>query len=113
MPNEIMEHKPITNTQNVINSKELLTRINWLEQQLNYRCSDDYSEELKALNAFARNIEAAASASIYDNGVDLIRDSGFGGHAGAKVTEGTGTGLCREDCRPVDFGGVTYLLPRA
>jgi hypothetical protein len=107
-----MENKPITNTRNVINSKELLTRINWLEQQLNYRCSDDYSEELKALNVFARNIEAAASVSTYDSGVDLIRDSGLGEHAGGKVTEGTGRELCREDCCPVDFGGVTYWLPK-
>jgi hypothetical protein len=107
-----MEHKPITNTQNVINSKKLLTRINWLEQQLNYRCSDDYSEELKALNAFERNIEAAASASTYDSGVDLIRDSGFGDQARGTVAEGTGKGLRREDCCPVDFGGVTYWLPK-
>ncbi|GAB1719208.1 MAG: hypothetical protein NTAFB09_09390 [Nitrosospira sp.] len=106
-----MEHKPITNTQNVINSKELLTRINWLEQQLNYRCSDDYSEELKALNAFARNIEAAASVSTYDSGVNLIRDSAFENHANGKNAEGTGKALCREDCHSVDFGGVTYWLP--
>jgi hypothetical protein len=79
---------------------------------LNYRCSDDYSEELKALNIFARNIEAAASASTYDTGVDLIRDSGFGDQASGTVTEGTGKGLCREDCCPVDFSGVTYWLPK-
>ncbi|HVW64618.1 MAG TPA: hypothetical protein VHB01_06345 [Nitrosospira sp.] len=107
-----MEHKPITNTQDVINSKELLTRINWLEQQLNYRCSDDYSEELKALNAFSRNIEAAASVSTYDDGVNLVRDSVFEDHANGTITERTGKALCREDCRPVDFGGVIYWLPR-
>ena len=62
-----MVSRPITNTENIIHSKDLFMRINWLQQQLNYRCSDDYSAELKALNAFVRNIEAAASVS---RGVD-------------------------------------------
>ena len=108
-----MEHKPITNTQTVINSKELLTRINWLEQQLNYRCSDAYSEELKSLNGFARNIEDAASASTYDDrGVDLIRDSALKDYANGKIAEGPGKVPRREDCRPVDFDGVIYWLPK-
>lgn len=111
-PDENMEHKPITNTQAMINSKELLTRINWLEQQLNYRCSDAYSEELKSLNGFARNIEDAASASTYDRGVDLIRDSALDDHASGKIGEGTGSVPRREDCRPVDFDGVIYWLPK-
>jgi hypothetical protein len=111
-PDENMEHKPITNTQAMINSKELLTRINWLEQQLNYRCSDAYSEELKSLNGFARNIEDAASASTYDRGVDLIRDRALDDYANGKIREGTGNVPRREDCRPVDFDGVIYWLPK-
>lgn len=111
-PDENMEHKPITNTQAVINSKALLTRINWLEQQLNYRCSDQYSEELKTLNEFARNIEAAASVSTYDRGADLIRDSELEDHASGKAGEGTSKVPRREDCHAVDFDGVTYWLPK-
>jgi hypothetical protein len=106
-----MEHKPITNTQIVINSKELLTRINWLKQQLNYRCSDAYSEELKTLNEFARNIEAAASVSTYDRGADLIRDSGFEEYAKEEAGRTDQTSP-REEFNPVDFDGVTYWLPK-
>src|SRR5688500_17384481 len=106
-----MEHKPITNTQNIINSMALLTRINWLEQQLNYRCSDAYSDELKALKEFARNIENAASVSTYAQGTDLIRDSGFEEYA-REETDRTDQTPQREEFNPVDFDGVTYWLPK-
>ena len=106
-----MEHKPITNTQNIINSMALLTRINWLEQQLNYRCSDAYSDELKALKEFARNIENAASVSTYAQGADLIRDSGFEEYA-REETHRTDQAPRREEFSPVDFDGITYWLPK-
>ena len=48
-----MNPRQITNTDNTINSKDLLAHIHWLEEQLNYRCSDEDSEELKTLRAFA------------------------------------------------------------
>ncbi len=100
---------PITNTENIIHSKDLFTRINWLQQQLNYRCSDDYSAELKALNAFARNIEAAASVSTYDSGTDLIRDSYLEEYT--KALEGSDTAnTAKRAFTPVDFNGTAYWL---
>jgi len=51
-----MESKPITNTESIINSGDLRTRISWLKHALNYRLSEEYSKELKVLNAFERNI---------------------------------------------------------
>ena len=104
-----MESKPITNTENIINSRELLTRIKWLEQQLNYRCSDAYSEELKVLEAFSNNIEAAASVSTYEPGTDLIRDSYLEKYS--KDAEESNPGNTSEAAfSPVDFNGVVYWL---
>ncbi len=101
-----MDPKLISNTINIINSKDLFTRINWLEQELNYRCSDEYSEELKALQVFARNIDAAASVSTYDRGSTLIRNSYFEDYR--KVLEATNTEAAR--FAPVDFASVIYWL---
>ena len=100
-----MDSKPISNTINRINSKDLFARINWLEQQLNYRCSDEYSEELKVLEVFARNVETDASVSTYERGSDLIRDSYLQEY---KATEEAAQGNSRFS--PVDFNGVTYWL---
>ena len=111
IPHETMENKPISNTQNIINSMALLTRINWLEQQLNYRCSDAYSEELKALKEFARNIENAASVSTYAQGANLVRDSGFEKYANEEANR-TDQAPRREEFNPVDFDGITYWLPK-
>ena len=101
-----MDPKPISNTINIISSKDLFARINWLEQQLNYRCSDAYSEELKTLQAFAKNVDVAASVSTYDKGSKLIRNSYFEDYR--KVLEATNTGAAR--FAPVDFDGVIYWL---
>jgi len=95
----------ITNTDNTINSKDLLARIHWLEEQLNYRCSDEYSNELKTLRAFAENIETVASAFTYEPGSDLIRDSYLQEYL--KATEGL-DGV--EALSPVDFDGQVYWL---
>ena len=43
-----MESEPITNTEDLIHTDDLFARIKWLEQELNYRCTDEHSEELKA-----------------------------------------------------------------
>lgn len=106
-----MVSRPITNTENIIHSKDLLMRINWLQQQLNYRCSDDYSAELKALNAFARNMEAAASVSTYDSGTDLIRDSYLEEYTKAPGGSDTAN-AARMAFTPVDFNGTSYWLRR-
>ncbi|MBA4141745.1 MAG: hypothetical protein H0X43_01815 [Nitrosospira sp.] len=101
-----MGSRPLSNTQNVINSKELLARIKWLEQQLNYRCSDEYSEELKALKEFAGNVEAAASVSTYHQGSDLVRDSYLEEYKRAREEPDKGS----EQFSPMDFNGATYWL---
>ena len=49
---------PISNSVNVINTKDLLARIHWLEEALNYRCTDEYSEELKRLRTLAEHVES-------------------------------------------------------
>ncbi|KIO48372.1 hypothetical protein [Nitrosospira sp. NpAV] len=104
-----MESKPITNTDNIINSRDLLTRINWLKQELNYRFSEEYSEELKALNAFERNIDPVASFSTYAPGTDLIRDSYFEDYIKSTGGQDT-TDMSRAAFNPVDFNGVIYWL---
>ena len=106
-----MVSRPITNTENIIHSRDLFTRINWLQQQLNYRCSDEYSEELKALNAFARNMETVASVSTHDSGTDLIRDSYLEEYSktpgGSDTANSDGMAFT-----PVDFNGTSYWLRR-
>ncbi len=104
-----MESRPLTNRENIINSRNLFKRINWLQQQLNYRCSDEYSEELKALNAFARNIEAAAAVSTYDSGTDLIRDSYLEEYTKA-LEDSDAANASRAAFSPVDFNGTIYWL---
>jgi hypothetical protein len=105
-----MESRAIINTENIITTKELFTRIKRLEQELNYHCSDEYSKELKALKILERNVEAAATVSTYEPGSDLVRDSYLEEYKKAVQTPlGTGnTGEVR--FRPVDFGGITYWL---
>ena len=98
-----MESKPISNTANIINSKDLFARIKKLEQELNYRCSDEYSEELKTLKLFAENVEAVASASTYEPGSELIRDSYM---EEGKAIEAPSRGNARFS--PVDLNGVGY-----
>ena len=107
-----MESRPITNTENIVNSRDLFTRINWLEQQLNYRCSDEHSEELKTLNAFAKNIDAAASVSTYEPGKDLIRDSYLDEYTKATQAANTAEDTSMVAFSPVDFDGTIYWLRR-
>ena len=49
-----METGPITNNADVIHTDDLYSRIKWLEQELNYRCTDEHSRELQALMALAK-----------------------------------------------------------
>jgi hypothetical protein len=105
-----MESRAIINTENIITTKELFTRIKQLEQELNYHCSDEYSKELKALKILERNVEAAATVSTYEPGSDLVRDSYL---AEYKKAVQTPQGMGNTDevrFRPVDFGGITYWL---
>jgi hypothetical protein len=105
-----MESRAIINTENIITTKELFTRIKRLEQELNYHCSDEYSKELKALNILERNVEAAATVSTYEPGSDLVRDSYLEEYKKAVPTL-PGTANTGEVLfRPVDFGGITYWL---
>jgi hypothetical protein len=100
--------KPITNALNIINSKELFARINWLERQLNYRCSDEYSEELKALKALAIKLEDPATFSTYDEGSNLVRNSYLEDYKKAMQEPDKDAGKYS----PVDFNGETYWLRR-
>ncbi len=104
-----MESKPITHTANIINSRDLLTRISWLKHELNYRFSEEYSKELKALNALERNIDPVASFSTYKPGADLIRDSYFEEYRKARGEQDT-TDVSKAAFSPVDFNGVIYWL---
>lgn len=104
-----MESKPITNTGNIINSRDLLKRISWLKQELNYRFSEGYSKELKALNAFESKIDPVASFSTYEPGADLIRDSYFEEYKKSLEEQDT-TDISRAAFSPVDFNGVIYWL---
>lgn len=100
-----MEPRLITNTENIINTRDLFTRINWLEQALNYRCSDEFSEELKVLKEFAGNIEDVASVTTYDEGTDLVRDSYLEEYQAMEDPDKGNAPLS-----PVDFKGVNYWL---
>ena len=104
-----MESKPITTTESIINTADLRTRISWLKQALNYRFSEEYSKELKALNAFERNIEPVASFSTYAPGADLIRDSDFEEYKKTRDEQNT-TDVSRTAFSPIDFNGVIYWL---
>lgn len=95
---------PITNTANTIKSKDLFARIKWLEQELNYRCSDEYSEELKSLKVFVENVEAVASASTYEPGSDLVRDSYLQEYKAMEPARGN------TRFSPVDYDGIRYWL---
>lgn len=109
-----MESTPIANTQDIINSRELFTRVSWLEKELNYRCSDEHSEELKPLKALVENVQTVASTTTYGPGSDLIRDSHF--QAYIKTMEESGAAVTADRPQaafsPVDFNGVIYWLRR-
>jgi hypothetical protein len=99
----------ISNTDDVINTKDLLARISWLEQALNYRCSDEYSEELKKLRALAEQVEDAASPTAYEEGSDLIRDSYLQQYMEA-IESTDPMSVSGLTLRPVSFDGEIYRL---
>ena len=105
-----MESRAIINTENIITTKELFTRIKRLEQELNYHCSDEYSKELKELEILERNVEAAATVSTYEPGSDLVRDSYLEEYKKAVQTLPDMANTSEVLFRPVDFGGITYWL---
>ena len=59
-----MEPGPITKNADVIHTDDLYSRIKWLEQELNYRCTDEHSRELQALMALAKSVEATTSKTL-------------------------------------------------
>ena len=99
---------PISNSDNVINTKDLLARIHWLEEALNYRCTDEYSEELKRLRTLAEHVESVASQTTYEEGSDLIRDSYLQQYmktSGSANHESAASALS-----PINFNGEIYWL---
>ena len=101
-----MESAPITNTADLIHTDDLFSRIKWLEQELNYRCTDEYSEELKALKSLARTIETTTSEQTYQRSAELIRDSYLAEYR-KDLDE---TARANVKFSSVDFDGVTYWL---
>ena len=101
-----MESAPITNTADQIHTDDLFSRIKWLEQELNYRCTDEYSEELKALKSLARTIETTTSEQTYQRSAELIRDSYLAEYR-KDLDE---TARANVKFSSVDFDGVTYCL---
>jgi hypothetical protein len=101
-----MESGPISNTADLIHTDDLFARIKWLEQELNYRCTDEYSEELKALKSLARTVETTTSEQTYQRSAELIRDSYL-----AEYRKGLDeTARANTKFSSVDFDGVTYWL---
>ena len=76
------------------------------EQELNYRCTDEYSEELKALKSLARTIETTTSEQTYQRSAELIRDSYLAEYR-KDLDE---TARANVKFSSVDFDGVTYWL---
>ena len=101
-----MESAPITNTADQIHTDDLFSRIKWLEQELNYRCTDEYSEELKALKSLARTIETTTSEQTYQRSAELIRDSYLAEYR--KYLDEAARANVKFSS--VDFDGVTYWL---
>lgn len=101
-----MESSPITNKDDIIHSRDLFARINWLRQALNYRFSEAHRKELETLYAFEKNVEAVSSASTYDPGADLVRDSYLEEYRKA-MSEPDGQNV---EFSRVDFGGILYWL---
>ncbi|WON73978.1 hypothetical protein [Nitrosospira sp. Is2] len=101
-----MESKPITNTADLVHTDDLFARIKWLEQELNYRCTDEYSEELKALKSLARNVENITSEHTYQRSAELIRDGYLPEYR--KGLDEAARGNAKFSS--VDFDGVTYWL---
>ena len=101
-----MQSGPITNTADLIHTDGLFSRIKWLEQELNYRCSDEYSEELKALKSLARTVETTTSERTYQRSAELIRDSYL-----PEYRKGLDEAArANTKFSSVDFDGVTYWL---
>jgi hypothetical protein len=101
-----MQSGPITNTADLIHTDDLFSRIQWLEQELNYRCSDEYSEELNALKSLARTVETTTSERTYQRSAELIRDTHL-----PEYRKGLDEAArANTKFSSVDFDGVTYWL---
>jgi hypothetical protein len=101
-----MQSGPITNTADLIHTDDLFSRIQWLEQELNYRCSDEYSEELKALKSLARTVDTTTSERTYQRSAELIRDTHL-----PEYRKGLDEAArANTKFSSVDFDGVTYWL---
>jgi hypothetical protein len=101
-----MESRRITNTADLIHTDELFSRIKWLEQELNYRCTDEHAKELQALMALAKSVETTTSEQTYQRSAELIRDSYLPTYRKGLDEAARGN----VQFSSVDFGGVTYWL---
>lgn len=102
-----METGPITNKADLIHTDDLYSRIKWLEQELNYRCTDEHSKELQALMALAKNLETITTLeSTYQRSGELIRDSYLPIYRQGLDEVARGN----VQFSSVDFGGVPYWL---
>lgn len=115
--------EPITNTEDIIDSREVIERIAYLEDQEGL---DDFDPlELLALQTLAT--EASGYAADWEYGETLIRDSYFETYAqelaediGAVSSDATWPAYCIDwkraardlqmDYTSVEFDGVTYWI---
>jgi hypothetical protein len=115
----------ITNREDIIDSRDIIARIEWLEDAAEAETiDDDERDELAALKAFAAE---ADSADDWQHGATLIRDSHFKEYAqgladdiGAIDRNATWPANCidwdeaadllRQDYFSAEFGGVEYWV---
>lgn len=122
-----MSTKEISNTDDIIDSRDVIARIEELEEFLQSEglMNTDALEELTALKALAE--EASGYAADWQHGEALIRDSYFKEYAqqladdiGAINSDATWPNNCidwekaarelQQDYTAVDFDGVTYWI---
>lgn len=113
--------KQITNAEDVIDSRDVIARIEWLEDTED----EDEKEELATLKALQE--EAEGYAPDWQYGAGLIRDSYFEDHArqladeiGAVDSDAGWPNNCidwkkaaeelQQDYTEVDFDGVAYWI---
>ena len=113
--------EPIDNTADVIDSREVIARIDYLSTDVD-SLTDDERAELAALQAFAEQGDTLAD---WIHGETLIRDSYFEDYAreladdiGAVPADASWPAYCidweraardlKMDYTPIDFGDVTY-----
>jgi hypothetical protein len=88
-------HGSIDNSENVIDSRAIVTRIDELEAYAEEALEEDEKEELRILRVFKANVEQIASED-FEDGLTLIRDSYFNRY-------------CQEMCS--DIGALPKNLP--